>query len=91
MRLVKIYSNEVQAALGSLERIIEDRKDELEHLFDSKPMEDQTRLHTTAWEFFGKCALSVKFDEDFIIQECREEIDRILKVAIPVCYEVEVV
>ena len=89
MRLVKIYSDEVQAALDSLEMIISNRKDEWEHIFDSKTTEEQEKLDTTCWELYGKCTLSFQIDGDFIIQGCREEIDRILKVAIPVRYEVE--
>ncbi|AGG57872.1 hypothetical protein VPBG_00100 [Vibrio phage helene 12B3] len=91
MRLVKIYSDEVQAALDSLEMIISNRKDELEHIFDSKTEEAQLKLTAASWELYGKCYLRFTFDGDFIIQECREEIDRIIKVAIPVRYEVEVV
>ena len=89
MRLVKIYSDEVQAALDSLEMIISNRKDELEHIFDSKTTEEQEKLDTSCWELYGKCYLRFTFDGDFIIQECREEIDRIVKVSVPVHYEVE--
>ena len=91
MRLVKIYSNEVQAALDSLEMIISDRKDKLEHTFDNKTDDEQLRAIEASRELYGKHPLRFMFDGDFIIQECREEIDRILKVSVPVCYEVEVV
>ena len=89
MRLIKIYSDEVQASLDSLEMIISDRKDKLEHNFDSKTDDEQLRAIEASWELYGKHPLRFMFNEDFIIQKCRGEIDRIVKVAIPVRYEVE--
>ncbi|CAH9014308.1 conserved hypothetical protein [Vibrio phage 277E43-1] len=89
MKLQKIYSDEVQSALDQLELIISERKDAIEDRWDSMEASTQKELSDKSDYVFGKHSILVWIADDGLIQECREEIKRILSVSVPVKYSVE--